>query len=214
MLEQFHDAQFPIITVPFFGTLVQVQVCELTQAQIYACGGTDLSLIETMQDKLRLRKKPSIEETIEYSRIQHQIAKRALFAPTYQQIIDTIKGGLDIEKLNNDIHDLHEALAALPDGKEADALDMEITRLEIRANLLLPDDFLAGVVCYALGIGKSDIKDVTEQALYKAALEAKLGNDNPADHLHGRFTDFMRDDINRRAWIIYNIKKKEMVDGN
>lgn len=214
MLAQFHDAQFPILTLPFYGNPVQVQVRELTQAQIYACGGTDLSLIETMQDKIRLKKKPSLDDIVGYSEIMHQIAKKSLHCPTYQEIIDTIKDGLDIEAMQKEIKSLHEELALLDGGKEAEALDKEITRLQIRANLLLPDDFLNGVVCYALGVDKSDIKDVSEEMLYNAAVEAKLGNDNPSDHLHGRFNDFMRSDINRRAWTIFNNKKKEIADGD
>ena len=130
------------------------------------------------------------------------------------EIMKSIGSNIDVEQVRRDILKLHEQLALLPDGKEADELDMEITRLEISANLLLPDDFLAGVVSYAMGIAKSDIKEVNEEMLYNAAVAAKLGGDNPADHLHGRFTDFMRDDINRRAWIIFHQKAKEMGDGS
>jgi len=214
MLQQFHDAQFPIVTLPFYGNPVQIQLRELTQAQIYSCGGTDISLIETMQDKMRLKKKPTLDEIVGYSEVMHNIAKKSLHCPTYQDIIDTIKEGINIEEMNKALHNLHEELALLDGGKEAEALDKEITRLQIRANLLLPDDFLNGVVCYALGVDKSDIKDVSEEILYRAAVEAKLGNDNPADHLHGRFTDFMRSDINQRAWTIFHNKKREIADGD
>lgn len=214
MLEQIHDAQFPIVTLPFFGTPVQVQLRELTQAQIYAAGGIDLSLIETFQDKIRLKKKPTIDEIVQYSEIMHAIARKALYKPTYDQIFETISEGLDTAKLKADLHALHEQLATLPNGPEAEALDKEITRMNIRINLLLPDDFLSGVTTYSLGVDKSDIKDVSEEMLYNAALTAKHGGDNPADHLKGRFTDFMREDINRRAWSIYYMKKKEIADGD
>lgn len=214
MLQDFHDAQFPIVTIPFFGTLVQVELRELTQAQIYAAGGIDLSLIETFQDKIRQNKKPTIEDIVQYSEIMHAIARMSLHKPTYDQIFETLRDDLDVKKMESDLHKLHEELALLPDGPEADALDKEITRMNIRLNLLLPDDFLAGVTSYALGIGKSDIKLVSEEMLYNAALTAKHGGDNPADHLHGRFSDFMREDINRRAWALYYSKKKEMADGD
>lgn len=213
MLEIIYDAAYPIVTLPFFGEPVQVQLRELTQAQIYACGGTDISLIETLHDKISAKKKPTLQDIVAYSEVYHKIARRSLRAPTYQQIMDTIGADIDIEQLRKDILALHEELVLLPDGPEASELDMEITRLEVRANLLLPDDFLAGIVAYALGINDSDIKEVNEKILYHAAVAAKLGGDNPADHLHGRFTDFMRDDINRRAWVIFHDKKKEMGDG-
>ena len=214
MLDNFYDAALPIVTLPFFGEPVQVQLRSLTQAQIYACGGTDISLIETLHDKIATRKKPTLKEIVRYSEIYHEIAKRSLHAPTYQQIMDTLGVDVDTEELRKEILKLHEELYLLPNGPESDALDLEITRLEVSANLLLPDDFLAGIVGYALGINKSDIKEVNEEMLYNAAVAAKLGGDNPADHLHGRFTAFMRDDINRRAWVIFHNKKKEMGDVN
>ena len=214
MLQDFHDAQFPIVTIPFFGTMVQVELKELTQAQIYAAGGIDLSLIETFQDKIRQNKKPTIEDIVQYSEIMHAIARMSLHKPTYDQIFETLCDDLDVKKMEADLHKLHEELALLPDGPEADALDKEVTRMNIRLNLLLPDDFLGGVTSYALGIGKSDIKLVSEEMLYNAALTAKHGGDNPADHLRGRFTDFMREDINRRAWALYYSKKKEIADGD
>jgi hypothetical protein len=213
-MQEFYDAAYPIVTLPFFGEPVQVQLRELTQAQIYACGGIDISLIETLHDKIRAKKKPTLRDIVGYSEIYHQIAKKALHRPSYDEIMKSIGSNIDVEQVRRDILKLHEQLALLPDGKEADELDMEITRLEISANLLLPDDFLAGVVSYAMGIAKSDIKEVNEEMLYNAAVAAKLGGDNPADHLHGRFTDFMRDDINRRAWIIFHQKAKEMGDGS
>jgi len=38
--------------------------------------------------------------------------------------------------------------------------------------------------------------------LIEAAILAERGHDNPANHLNGNFTDFMKDDINKRAWLL------------
>jgi len=59
---------------------------------------------------------------------------------------------------------------------------------------------------FALQQDNSDIKDVSEDMLFSAAIKATKGHDNPADHLPGNFTDFNREDINDRAWSIYHIR--------
>ena len=105
-------------------------------------------------------------------------------------------------------------IATLPAGPRRTAFERETDGMRVWIDLLLPEDFMAGVVTYALGITKSDIKEVTENALYSAAVLAKIGNDNPADHLHGIFTDYMRDDINLRAAIILKEREKEQKHGN
>ena len=40
-----------------------------------------MSLIETFQDKIRLKKKPTLKEIVAYADIQNEICKKALFKP-------------------------------------------------------------------------------------------------------------------------------------
>ena len=96
-------------------------------------------------------------------------------------------------------------------GKAIEEMNPDIICIqEVRANeKQLPKDFLSTITCYALGIEKSDIKEVTTNALMNAAVMAKMGNDNPSDHLKGLFTDYMKDDINKRAWILFQEKNKK-----
>ncbi len=208
------DIQFPIIQIPFHGIPTQVQVRELTQAQIMACGGGNMSLIETFQDKIRLKKKPTLKEIVAYADIQNEICKKALFKPSYGEIFEICKKGIDIEKKQAELLETEKLIATLPAGPRRTAFERETDGMRVWIDLLLPEDFMAGVVTYALGITKSDIKEVTENALYSAAVLAKIGNDNPADHLHGMFTDYMRDDINLRAAIILKEREKEQKHGN
>jgi len=212
-LEEFKDAMFPLVAVKFNGTNQMVRLRELTQAQLYACGGSELSLIETFQDKIRMKAKPTMAEIIQYASVQNQIVKRALVKPTYQEIFDICKTGFDTEAYKKLIDEAEEALESIPMGPKYSALEEELDSYRIWVDLILPQDFMASIVCYTFGIDKSDIKDVTEQALLNAAIMAERGHDNPADHLKGLFTDFMKDDINRRAWIILNEKKKEEKNG-
>jgi len=209
----FSDAQFPLIAVPFYGQMVMVKMRELTQAQIYACGGADISLIETFQDKIRLRKKPSMSDIVAYADVQHSIVRKALLQPSYDDIMAICKTGLDIEAAKKEAKELQALLATLPPGPKRSELAEEIECARVWIDLLLPHDFTASVASYALGVAKSDIKELTEDVLYRLAISAKLGNDNPADHCDGNFSPFNKEDINRRAWLIYHERIKDNENG-
>ena len=49
--------------------------------------------------------------------------------------------------------------------------------------------------------------------LLEAAILAERGHNNPADHIHGIFTDFMKDDINKRAWILLTEEREKNKNG-
>jgi hypothetical protein len=79
----------------------------------------------------------------------------------------------------------------------------------LKLGFLLPDDFMATITAWAMGVDRTDIKKITRDILLEAALLAKNGGDNPSDHITGTFTDFQREDINKNAWIIYNEYQEE-----
>lgn len=200
--EKIQRAQFPIIMVPFHGVPVPIMVRELTQAQIVACG--EFSLIETFQDKINKKSagdKRDMIKIAEFADLHHAICKRALVKPTYDEIIEAItcRPVIDAREIGDR---LKKKLDETPMGEERAKLEREIDELMIWTDLLLPDDFTAAVVSYSLGIEKSDIRELTEEALIQAAILAERGHDNPADHIGGKFTDFMRDDINIRGWLL------------
>lgn len=208
-IEQIRNLEYPLVAVPFNGTPTIIKLKELTQAQIYACGGTDFSLIETFEDRINLNKKPTFEQMIKYAEMQHAIAKRSMVCPTYQEVFEICAASSDINKIKNDLKNLDETIAMLPNSPKKTKVKNEYNSLRVWYDLLLPEDFLSTITCYALGIEKSDIKDITTESLINAAIMAKNGNDNPSDHLKGLFTDYMKDDINKRAWILFREKNKE-----
>lgn len=193
---------------PFFGAVVPVKLRELTQAQILSCG--DFSLIETFQDKVAAQSKNvTMKEIIEYSERQHAIAKEALVAPTYEEILKAFDCDVKIKETKEKLAALKSRIEETPRGPKRAELEEEIAAMKVWAEFVLPEDFLAFVVGYTLGIDKSDIKKVSEEMLLNAAILAERGKDNPADHLDGRFTPFMKDDINRRAWVIHREWQEE-----
>jgi hypothetical protein len=203
VLDIIADAQYPIVTVPFAGAMVPVKLRELTQIQIQSCG--DMSLIQTFADKVRQKSsRVRMIDLLQYADRYHKIAELSLVAPTYDQIMRMFDRDRKVADARAQVEELKAKLRDTPNTSERRALEEEIDGLAIWCDLLLPEDFLGAIMSYALGIEKSDIKQVTEDMLLEAAMLAQRGGDNPADHLDGRFSAFMRDDINRRAWVIHN----------
>lgn len=208
-LDKIEKARYPIIIVPFHGEPIPVKVQKLTQAQTLACG--HISLIETFQDKIRkdlMSKKIQIKDICAYAETNTNIVKRALVSPTYEQIMKTIDDGKAI-KIKEQIEEAREKLNQLKPGPRKSALKTEIDGLKIWCDFILPEDFLASIVSFVLGIDESDIKELSEKTLIEAAILATRGNDNPADHIKGHFTDFMRDDINKRAWLLLDEEREK-----
>lgn len=208
-LEIIEKAQYPIIIAPFFGVNTPIKLRELTQAQIMSCG--DFSLIETFQDKInqdKLKKNASMKQIYGYAETMHSIAKESLISPTYDEIFEIIGVDPKIKHKEKELKEIKKLLHKTPIGKKRKELEEEVYTYEAFINLLLPNDFLNFIMCYTLGIEKSDIKKISEDMLLNAAIMAERGHDNPADHIDGRFTAFMKEDINKRSWIILQEKRE------
>lgn len=204
----FNAAQKPVIMAPFFGVFLPVVVRRLTHTQIRSCG--DFSLIETVTDMLSNKnKKIEVSQMVDYAELQYQLIKKSLVSPTYDEIMslneyDVLR--LEVEK---ELKELEVILNDMPSGLEKNKLMKDYYTAKMNSEFFLPADFVAYIVSFALRIDDSDIKDVSEDMLYEAAIKAKNGHDNPADHLHGNFSDFNREDINNRSWIVYNHRNKK-----
>lgn len=217
------------VIVPFNGKPITILARELSYAQIKSCG--TFSLIETMIDKInkktereRLERKgkkaDDFHEIVKQSELYHNIVKMSMLSPKYDELIEHIlrfdenyTNGSFKETLNN-IQQNFTKLQNTKKKSKAEKLEMktlqnEFARIEMMYKFCLPSDFLSFMFSFALQVDKSDIKLVTENMLYEAAVLAKLGNGNPVDHLPGIWTEFNKVDINNRAWIIYFDRKKE-----
>lgn len=206
-LDKIRDLKYSLIFAKFSGTPVPVVVRELTQAQIMACG--DFSLIETFQDKIRMKKKLKIREIVAFAERNHNISKAALISPTYEQIFEVIGIDPQIKEKLKEIEELKTEIKKTKSGPKRASIEEALDNLKIWTYLLLPEDFTAAITCFALGIDKTDIKLITEKMLLDAAILATNGHNDPHTHIDGLFTAFNKDDINRRAWIIYAEYRKE-----
>jgi len=201
----------PIIMAPFMGGYVPVIVNRLNYAQIRACG--DFSLIETTSDIISNKRKLSPAEMIAYAEMQYNIVKASLRSPSYDEIMGVVYYSEISKGIAPEIEELESAIAELPVGPKRDILKSELDTLRMDYEFLLPADFVAYIVSYALKVDDSDIKLVSEDMLMEAACMAKNGNDNPSDHLPGNFSEFNREDINKRAWIIYAQRMRDKTQG-
>jgi hypothetical protein len=212
-LNKIEKAQFPIIVVPFHGDPVEVMVRKLTQAQTLACGS--ISLIETFHDKVMkksMAEKVRLGDICSYAERNTEILKKALVKPTYDQVLNMVADGKTIE-IKKQLEETREKLNDLKPGPKKSALLAEIDALKIWCEFILPEDFMAAIVSFTLGIDESDIKELSESMLLEAARLATNGHDNPSDHIHGIFTDFMKDDINKRAWILLAEEREKNKNG-
>lgn len=209
-LDPIYEAAYPLVALPFWGSPVMVRLRELSAAQIFSVG--DVSLIETFEDKVRIKKLATLEELNGYTERQNNLVKLALVKPTYQEILDTAGTHVNLKEAQAELDAIRQKFYAMPDGLEKRQLQDQYNAIELQYKFLLPPDFMSAVISYSLKIYDTDIKKITEETLLDAARMATLGHDNPADHLPGKFTDFNREDINRRAWAEW-YKHKDKKDG-
>jgi hypothetical protein len=205
-IEKIRGAHLHWIVAPFNGVEILVQVRCLNFTQLRACGNMSLLEIST-EPKEQL----STADIIEIKNQQEELMKQTLVYPTFDGIIETItEADVVIQRDRKELQELRDLLETCP-AKDPKRIQLEkvIDNLELSLGFLLPDDFAAAITSWAMGIDRTDIKKLTREILLEAAIMAAQGNDNPADHITGVFTDFQREDINKNAWIIYAEYRKE-----
>lgn len=208
-LEAIADVTYQIIMAPFHGAMVSVKARKLTDAQISECG--PISLIETFEDKIRQKKgKHNMREILAYCDRMNKIVRKALVAPTYEQIMEVVANDEIVHKSRVILDELKAKLKSTPSGFERRALEEEIDSLAVWTDLLLPEDFLGTIVAWTLSVNDSDIKEVTESMLLEAAILAEKGHDNPHNHISGRFTPFHEKDIDKRSWAILKKERDKL----
>lgn len=200
---------FPVVMVPFNGTMLPFIIKELDGMEIQNCG--NFSLIESFSNNIVGSIQPSIEEMVEFSEIQHNICRASMINPSYDEIIELYDKNKTIIESREKLKEIELQLIDLElNGKNREYRELytQFSSLQILCNLVLPNDFTSYVTSYALQIEKTDIKKLTHDILLNAAILAENGHDNPYDHLDGKFVKHNETDINARAWnVLYEYRK-------
>jgi hypothetical protein len=173
-----------------------------------------MTLIETFQDKIKHNQSPSVEELNAYAERHHKICKLCLVYPKYDDILAVAGTHVNDKDIDDQLTRIKRLWQELPSGKEKADLKREYDGLELASKLLLPAEFTAPIVAYITGATRTEIKGVTEDTLYQLAVLASRGGDNPSDHISGQFERFpgdvfVKEDINNRAWIIFDERTKK-----
>lgn len=188
--------------LPWNGIYVPVILKELRYPEIRDCG--DFSLIETISDVLAGKRKWTPEQIVNYSELQYKIVKASLVNPTLDEIMSLNEYDAIAVNAKKEIKELQELIDTLPDGPKYEKLQNELNTLRMEYEFILPSDFIGTVMSYALETNKTDIKLVSEDMLFEAAVRAKSSNGSIADHLPGLFSDFNKQDIINRGLVIYH----------
>jgi hypothetical protein len=208
-IEKLEIAQYPLVYTTWNGNQAFVKCRMLTPIQIQSCG--DFSLIKTEQDKLNNDRKLTTQELTEYACIMHKIVEASLVSPTYEQIMSMAQANTLWEKSKKELDELTELCKSIPlnDNRRKRAED-EISKKRIWVDLILPEDFMSYIFCYALNLNKSDIAKVGEKILIDAAILADRWGKTPSYYVKGMFTEFNTIDIDRRAMIeLHNFREAQ-----
>ena len=208
-LDKIEAAEFSVVCLPWKGSPCMVKLRNLDDIEIQSIG--NFSLIEIDEYKWsRSQAKTPWGDLLAYADQNAKICRAALVAPSYDQIFEAI-GKTDFNgRVKAQVEHINSLLGDMLDGPAKQELEGMRDSLILAWGVLLPDDFMAGVVSFSLGIKKSDIKKVTDDMLCSAAILAERGHRAPHEYIHGAFSDFNIRDIDMMAWIVLDRRREEI----
>ena len=208
-LNPIEAAEFSLILAHWKGSPCIVKVRELSDLQIQACG--NFSLIET--DKYKWSKaqtKVQWKELLAYANQNVKICRAALISPTYDEIFNIVGQSGFCENVKRQVENVNVMLRDMQEGPAKQELEAIRDSLIMAWDIILPEDFIADVVDYALGMRKTDIKKVTEDMLFNAECLSQRHHKATHEFLKGGvFSDFNIRDIDTRGPIIYEERMEE-----
>jgi hypothetical protein len=208
-LEAIEAAENQLVALTWNGSPCIVKARHLTDIEIQAIG--NFSLIETEEYKWsKANTKTTWGEALEYAEKNVKICMASLVSPTYDKIFETIgKNGFRLEA-KAQVEHINKQLEKMPLGPARQELEEIRDSLIIAWCVILPKDFMAGLVVFALRINETDIKKVTEDMLFTVAILADRGHKAPHEYIHGIFSEFNIRDIDTQSWVLLEKHREEM----
>lgn len=210
-LELIRGALFLWEQVPFNGKTIWCQLRCPNGSQLQSRGS--VTLIKLAQD--HKAKKIDTEKLIEIRNIQEGIVRDTLNNPSFDEIETLIFNEDNVmSKQKKELEEIRKIDLSTLEQDKAKELISEMDRLELATSFVLPEDAFSFLTSWGLGLDVSDIKDITEDMLIEAASLAKLGHDNPTDHISGvSLTDRDKTDIDKTAWGLFgDLQHKKQVE--
>ena len=208
-LEVIESAETHLLTALWKGSPCVIKVRTLSDVQIQSLG--NFSLIET--EEYRWSRAPgkitTWGERLSYLDMVVKICKAALVSPTYDEIFGIIGKASFNAEVKAQIERMNKMLAGMLEGPAKQELEEKRDSLIVAWDVILPADFRSAIVHDVLAVDRTDIKKVTEDMLYGAAILAARGHKAPHEYISGVFSAFNVRDIDCQAWIVYDNRVRE-----
>jgi hypothetical protein len=208
-LESIEAAENQLVALTWKGSPCIVKAKPLSDIECQAIG--NFSLIESDEYKWsKARVKTTWGEALAYAEKNVKICMASLVSPSYDEIFKIVGKNAFNGKVKANVKHINNLLEDMPPGPARQELEEMRDSLILAWDVILPEDFMAGLVVFALQIAKTDIKKVTEDMLFEAAVLAMRGHKAPHEYIHGVFSDFNVRDIDKCGWIIYEERMAEL----
>lgn len=201
------DETYPVLIAPWNQTQTAIQVRILGESAKLACG--DFGLIQTFESKLMAKREPTVEEMNAFAEYHHEICQKTMVNPTFDEMMKIAGAHIDMKDIDRQLKEIKDIWKDMDPGPDRVALKKEYDALELTSKFILPANFTAFVVHYALQVDKNDLDDMTEEVMLHCAILATRGGDNPHDHFHGRITPRVQVEFDNRAWILLDAERKK-----
>ncbi len=205
--KRLYEASYPLLVAPWHNTQTMIRVRYLSDSVTLACG--DFGLIKAFGESLDNGQPPTIEQMNAYATRHDEICKLCLAEPTYDELMEIVGAHVNKKEIERQLAEIRVQFGRLPRGPEKAQLKKEYEALELTSKFLLPANFMAYVVNYALQIDKSDINNVTEDMLLNCAVLASRCHDKPSDHFPGFLTPRMIKEFDNRALVLFDEDQKK-----
>jgi len=202
-IDKMIEGAYQIIIAPFDGLEIPVKVRYPNEVQLRACGA--FSIIDLRNKEQQESSHLPEEQLAELVDRQEAVLKETLVEPTYEEIINKVyEQDSWLQEAKREHEEIEEQIKTIKIPSERQLLFARLRIQKMRIGYLLPNDFTAFIVSWALGMDRSDIRKLTKEILLEAAIMATRGHDNPSDHISGNFTEYHLDQINKTSWILYS----------
>ena len=208
-LQKIRGALYCWVQVPFNKINIWCELRVPNGGEVIAAG--NYSNINNHKDPEKL----NIAKMIDMRNYQERLAMSVLNKPKFSEILEMVN--LNDNVLKEHRKRLEEIKAiditSLP-VKERSELNRRKLETELLCGFVLPNDTYSFLANWANGNDVSDIRKISDERFLEAAILAKNGGDNPADHLDGFIlVDLNREDINRYCGHIYaEYLEKKMIE--
>ena len=186
-----------VLGLPWNGEIGLFTIHMLNATQLRACG--DFTTLDLNNDEEQ--EEITLDSLIAIKNMQERLMQSSMVKPTYDEVLEWSQSTAIYKSMQELIEKTRALNKKTKDIEEARMYEKEINSIEIRMSFLFPDDFMSALTAILLQKNCTDISKVTKQMLFEWSCMAERGDDNPADHASGMFTEFQREDINKYAWL-------------